>query len=153
MYSYNIEQASGHGGHYVVTVIMNEKGVDLDGTLNWLAEHHGQVLSNFLAQYCLLPAWGPAVDADVSAFVERLAYWIRGIDYWSLETERYCHAQRACSGSSGSEFVRSYQSGNGDSRSEMRSDQRRFVYSREVTSCMYRRSSLRKRYYDIPLVI
>ena len=89
MYSYNIERASGHGGHYIVTVIMNEKGVDLDGTLNWLAEHHGQVLSNFQAQYCLLPAWGPAVDADVSAFVERLAYWIRGIDYWSLETERY----------------------------------------------------------------
>jgi len=89
MYSYNIEQASGHGGHNIVTVIMNEKGVDLDGALNWLADYHGQVLSNFQAQYRLLPSWGPAVDADVIAFVERLAYWIRGIDCWSLETERY----------------------------------------------------------------
>ena len=89
MYSYNIEQASGHGGHNIVTVIMNEKGVDLDGALNWLAEYHGQVLSNFQAQYRLLPSWGPAVDADVNTFVERLAYWIRGIDCWSLETERY----------------------------------------------------------------
>ena len=64
MYSYNIEQASGHGGHNIVTVIMNEKGVDLDGALNWLAEYHEQVLSNFQAQY-------------------------RGIDCWSLEAERY----------------------------------------------------------------
>jgi len=89
MYSYNIEQASGHGGHNIVTVIMNEKGVDLDGALNWLAEYHGQVLSNFQAQYRLLPSSGPAVDADVNVFVERLAYWIRGFDCWSLETERY----------------------------------------------------------------
>ena len=93
MYSYNIEQASGHGGHNIVTVIMNEKAVDLDGALNWLAEYHGQVLSNFQAQYCLLPAWGPAVDADVSAFVERLASWIRGIDYLPLETEGYLGAE------------------------------------------------------------
>ena len=89
MYSYNIEQASGHGGHNIVTVIMNEKGVDLDSALDWLSEYHGQVLSNFRAQYRLLPSWGSAVDDDVSTFVERLAYWIRGIDCWSLETERY----------------------------------------------------------------
>src|ERR1700761_905919 len=89
MYSYNIEQASGHGGHNIVTVVMNEKGVDLDGSLNWLADYHGQVLSNFQAQYRLLPSWSPAVDADVNTFVERLAYGIRGIDCWSLETERY----------------------------------------------------------------
>ncbi|KAF8268446.1 hypothetical protein EI94DRAFT_1800386 [Lactarius quietus] len=42
-------QSSGHGGHNIVTFIMNEKGVDLDGALNWLAEYHGQVLFNFHA--------------------------------------------------------------------------------------------------------
>ena len=89
MYSYNIEQASGHGGHNIVTVVMNENGVDLDGALHWLGEYHGQVLSKFQAQRCTLPSWGPAIDSDVGAFVERLGYWIRGIDSWSLETERY----------------------------------------------------------------
>ena len=39
---------------------MNEMGVDSDGTLGWLTEHHGQVLSNFQTQYRLLPSWGPA---------------------------------------------------------------------------------------------
>jgi len=89
MYSYNIEQASGHGGHNIITVVMNEKGVDLDGALHWLGEYHGQVLSKFQAQSRTLPSWGGAVDADVTTYVDRLGYWIRGIDSWSLETERY----------------------------------------------------------------
>src|SRR5260221_4460700 len=85
MYSYNIEQASGHGGHNIVTVVMNEKGADLDSALNWLGEYHGQVLSKFQAQRRTLPSWGPTIDSDVGAFVERLGYWIRGIDSWSPE--------------------------------------------------------------------
>ena len=89
MYSFNIEQASGHGGHNIVTVVMNEKGVDLDGALAWLGEYHGEVLSKFQAQSNILPSWGPGIDSDVETFVERLGYWIRGIDCWSLETERY----------------------------------------------------------------
>ncbi|KAI9438409.1 isoprenoid synthase domain-containing protein [Russula earlei] len=93
MYSYNIEQASGHGGHNIVTVVMNEKGVDLDSALRWLGDYHGDVLSKFRAQSLTLPSWGATVDAEVSAFVERLGYWIRGIDSWSLETERYFGAK------------------------------------------------------------
>ncbi|KAI0306220.1 terpenoid synthase [Multifurca ochricompacta] len=89
MYSYNIEQASGHGGHNIVTVVMNEKGVDLDSALKWLGDYHEEVLARFQAQHRMLPSWGPAVDRDVESFVERLGYWIRGIDSWSLETERY----------------------------------------------------------------
>ncbi|KAH9990438.1 terpenoid synthase [Russula vinacea] len=80
---------SGHDGHNIITVVMNEKGVDLDGALAWLGEYHGQVLSRFQAQRRTLPSWGRTVDSDVEAFVERLGYWIRGIDCWSLETERY----------------------------------------------------------------
>jgi len=38
--SYNNEQAAGHGGHNIITVVMNEKGVDLDGALRWVGEYH-----------------------------------------------------------------------------------------------------------------
>lgn len=89
MYSYNIEQAAGHDGHNIVTVLMNEKGVDIHGAFKWLGEYHGEVLSKFQAQRRALPSWDPVVDSDVAVFVERLGYWIRGIDSWSLETERY----------------------------------------------------------------
>jgi hypothetical protein len=50
---------------------MNKKGMDLDGALDWLAEYHGQILSNFQVQYliaCFL--WRLAVGANVSACEE-----------------------------------------------------------------------------------
>jgi hypothetical protein len=68
---------------------MNEKGVDLDGALDWLAEYHEEVLSEFQAQYRALASWGPAIDFRVKKYVERLACFIRGIDCWAFETERY----------------------------------------------------------------
>ncbi|KAI9438411.1 terpenoid synthase [Russula earlei] len=89
LYSYNIEQAAGHGGHNIITVVMNENGVNLDAALDWVSEYHEQVLSQFQAQYRILPSWGPTIDLKVSAYVERLAYFIRGIDCWAFETERY----------------------------------------------------------------
>jgi hypothetical protein len=89
LYSYNNEQAAGHDGHNILTVVMNEKGVDLDAALKWLAEHNGELLSRFQTQYRMLPSWGPEMDPIVAAFVERLAYWIRGHDCWSFSAERY----------------------------------------------------------------
>ena len=89
LYSYNIEQAAGHGGHNIITVVMNEKGVDLYGALHWVSEYHEQILSEFQAQYRTLPSWGTTTDLKVKTYVERLAYFIRGIDCWAFETERY----------------------------------------------------------------
>ena len=68
---------------------MNEKGVDLEGAVDWLAEYNGVVLSKFQVLYRMLPSWGPDMDFVVTAFVERLAYLIRGHDSWSFESERY----------------------------------------------------------------
>ena len=68
---------------------MNEKGLDLDGALNWVADYHGQILSEFQLQYQVLPFWDPAIDLRVRTYVERLAYFVRGIDCWAFETERY----------------------------------------------------------------
>ncbi|KAI0306219.1 terpenoid synthase [Multifurca ochricompacta] len=89
LYSYNNEQAAGHGGHNIITVVMSERGVDLDGALNWVAEYHGKVLSGFQAQHRMLPSWGPEMDSVVQSFIERLAYWTRGHDCWSFESGRY----------------------------------------------------------------
>lgn len=68
---------------------MNEKGVDLAGALDWVAEYHEDVLEKFQAQRRMLPSWGPDMDAVVEAFAERLACWIRGHDCWSFESGRY----------------------------------------------------------------
>ncbi|KAH9976471.1 terpenoid synthase [Russula compacta] len=89
MYSYNVEQARGYDSHNIITVVMNEKGVDLDGALNWIMVTYEQVLSKFEAQSCTLPSWGPTVDAAVNNYIERMSFWIRGHDCWSFESERY----------------------------------------------------------------
>lgn len=68
---------------------MNEKEVNLDRALDWVAEYHGQVLSEFQAQYQMLPSWEPVIDQKVKMYVERLGQFIRGIDCWAFETERY----------------------------------------------------------------
>jgi len=89
LYSYNKEQAAGHGGHNILTAYMNEKGVDLDGALDWLAKYNDEVQSKFQEQRGMLPSWNPDVDRVVNEFVERLGDWVRGQDCWSFESRRY----------------------------------------------------------------
>ena len=88
MYSYNVEQAR-CDNHNIIAVVMNEKGLDLDGALNWVATTYEHVLSRFQAQIRTLPSWGSDIDPGVNDFVERLCHWIRGHDCWSFESERY----------------------------------------------------------------
>jgi len=88
MYSYNVEQAR-YDNHNIIPVVMNEKGLDLDGALDWVATTYEQVLSRFEAQIRTLPSWGSDIDPAVNSFVERLCHWIRGHDCWSFESERY----------------------------------------------------------------
>jgi len=88
MYSYNVEQAR-CDHHNIIAVVMNEKGLDLDGALNWVATIYEHVLSRFQAHIRILPSWGSDIDPAVHDFVERLCHWIRGHDCWSFESERY----------------------------------------------------------------
>ena len=69
-----LKRASGHGGHNILTVVMNKKGADLDRALDWLAEYKGIVLSGFLARCRMLPSLGPDMYPVVTTFVEKLAY-------------------------------------------------------------------------------
>ena len=89
LYSYNNEQAAGHDGHNIITVVMNEKGVDLDGAITWLEKYNDEVLTKFQTQRRMLPSWDPDMDRVVNEYVERLGYWIRGHDQWSFESRRY----------------------------------------------------------------
>lgn len=54
---------------------MNEKGIDLDNALDWVAEYHEQILSEFQSQYQALPSWDPVTDLRVKTYVERLAFF------------------------------------------------------------------------------
>jgi Delta6-protoilludene synthase len=88
MYSYNVEQARGDI-HNIITVVMKERGVGLDGALSWVATSYERVLSEFEEQRRTLPSWGYAIDEAVKDLIERIGFWIRGHDCWSFESERY----------------------------------------------------------------
>jgi Delta6-protoilludene synthase len=89
MYSYNVEQARGDGAHNIITVVMKEKGVNLDGALTWVATSYERVLSEFEECRRTLPSWGYTIDIAVKNLIERLGFWIRGHDCWSFESGRY----------------------------------------------------------------
>ena len=89
MHSYGLERARGLDGHNVVTSIMYEHQLDLQGALYWLAGYAEDTIAKFFSEQERLPSWGRAVDLSVQEFVDRLGRCVRGYDAWSYETNRY----------------------------------------------------------------
>ncbi|EGN99094.1 hypothetical protein SERLA73DRAFT_108414 [Serpula lacrymans var. lacrymans S7.3] len=89
VYSYNMEQAMGHTGNNVVTVIMQDKGIDLQAAADEVGVIFGQCMRTWSAEQAKLPSWGKSVDADVGRYVEALGQWVVGNLEWSFETPRY----------------------------------------------------------------
>ncbi|TCD70718.1 terpene cyclase [Steccherinum ochraceum] len=89
MYSFNVEQARGDP-HNLLISIMYELNVNIDGAFEWVSAYYRRLSTNFLEVYRSgLPTFGPGIDAQVVKYVDGLARWIRGIDAWSFETQRY----------------------------------------------------------------
>lgn len=89
MHSYGLEHSRGLDGHNVITTIMSEYKVDLQGALYWLSGYAMKTISKFLSDRKKLPSWGDRVDAAVHEFFERVGRCVRGYDAWSYETNRY----------------------------------------------------------------
>lgn len=91
-----MEQAKGHTGNNIVTVLMQEKQIDLQASADFVGNHFTELMNTFLINKATLPSWGSKVDADVaeycqcaidsiSARVNRvsvtgnaLGHWVRG---------------------------------------------------------------------------
>lgn len=89
MHSYGLERARGLDGHNVVTSIMYEHQLDLQGAFYWLDDYAKDTIAQFFSDKSQLPSWGDAVDVSVCEFVDRLGRCVRGYDSWSYETNRY----------------------------------------------------------------
>ena len=89
MHSYALEHARGLDGHNVITAIMHEHSVDLQGAFYWLSGHASKTVSKFLNDRKNLPSWGSDIDKAVNEYIDRMARCVRGYDAWSYETNRY----------------------------------------------------------------
>ncbi|KAJ7123606.1 terpenoid synthase [Mycena epipterygia] len=87
--SYNIEQARGDDGHNIVTVVMVQFHLDLDGALKWISSLHDSLISRFFLDAKRIPSWGQMIDRQVSVYIHGLGNWVRANDCWSFESERY----------------------------------------------------------------
>ena len=89
VYSYNMEQAKGHTGNNIVTVLMREKNIGLQAASDFIGEHFKQLMSRFVETKQRLPSFGANVDAAVAKYVAAMEYWVVGNLVWSFETQRY----------------------------------------------------------------
>ena len=90
IHSYNKEQARGDDKHNIVTIIMNEHNLNLDGALSWIGNHHKTLVKEFMDAYEVLPAqWGGKVNSDLRVYADGIANCVRAVDQWDFETERY----------------------------------------------------------------
>lgn len=88
-----MEQAKGLDGNNVLTVIMQEKHVDLQTASDQVGERFQILMNKFVEGKEKIPSWGPAVDASVAAYVQAMEHWVIGNLVWSFKTPRYFGSQ------------------------------------------------------------
>ncbi|KAI0661795.1 terpenoid synthase [Cubamyces menziesii] len=90
--SYNKEQAAGDDLHNILTIVMEEKKVDFNGALQWLAEQHSEQVDRaltLLPQVLALVATAGPHAAPLAFYLDHLANWPRANDCWNFESGRY----------------------------------------------------------------
>ncbi|KAL1697045.1 isoprenoid synthase domain-containing protein [Schizophyllum commune] len=89
LYSYNMEQAKGLSGNNIVTVLMQERNLDIQSVADYLGDLTKELMAQYTRGRANLPSWGPEIDAAVARYADAVGFWIRGNIDWSFETSRY----------------------------------------------------------------
>jgi hypothetical protein len=84
-----MEQAKGHTGNNIVTVLMKAQGCDLQTASDSIGARYAELMERYLADRERLPPFGPQLDADVRRYVRAMENWPIGNLEWSFETNRY----------------------------------------------------------------
>jgi hypothetical protein len=84
-----MEQAKGHMGNNIVTVLMKDRACDLQTASDLIGAHYAELMACYLADRKRLPSFGPHIDADVRLYMRAMENWPIGNLEWSFETNRY----------------------------------------------------------------
>ncbi|THU99637.1 terpenoid synthase [Dendrothele bispora CBS 962.96] len=88
--SYNMEQAKGHSGANVVTVIMKSKEIDIQSAVNFLAGYCEALTAQLLESRRILSLRpDPVFNKNAVRVIDAFGNWVRGVNQWSFATERY----------------------------------------------------------------
>ncbi|KAF8546266.1 terpenoid synthase [Imleria badia] len=89
IFSYNMEQLRGDDLHNIITCVMNEYHTDVNGAMLWVEDYLLRVADRFHAAMADLPQWEEPLNSQVKAYCDGLGQWVRALDDWSFEGERY----------------------------------------------------------------
>ena len=87
--SYNKEQAVGDDEHNIVTVIMKQFNLGVQGAINKAGQLSDQKMQQFMHLYLQVPRWVGPVDLDVQKLIHGMAACVSGVLHWSYESQRY----------------------------------------------------------------
>lgn len=62
----------------MIPVIMQQKGLDLQGAVDCVGDYCKSSIERFESDRNSLPSWGPDIDRDVALYVDGLQNWIVG---------------------------------------------------------------------------
>ncbi|KAG1868624.1 isoprenoid synthase domain-containing protein [Suillus subluteus] len=93
IFSYNKEQSRGDAHwHNIVAVLMHDRGLDLQGAMDYAGQMCKDAIQRFETNRAILPSWEEEVDRQVAVYVEGLQNWIVGSLHWHLNSPRYAVA-------------------------------------------------------------
>jgi hypothetical protein len=84
-----MEQAKGHHGNNIITVLMQSRNISLQSAVDYISVHFAQKMQEFQAAKQRIPKWGADADADVAKCIQGLESWITGNLVFSGVTDRY----------------------------------------------------------------
>ncbi|KAL4264339.1 Terpene synthase [Pleurotus pulmonarius] len=87
--SYQVEWERGDDGHNLVTVVIQQFGVNVQDTMDHIGNLHDNLVDQFFDQWSRIPIFGSQLDEEVRAYCNMLGNWVRGSDSWSFESQRY----------------------------------------------------------------
>jgi len=84
-----VEQSKGLEAINILSVLMKEKGLNLQEAADHAGALFGDLMSRFVAERKKLPSWGPDLDRDINRYIDGISHWPVGNLYWSFESPRY----------------------------------------------------------------
>ncbi|KAL1938253.1 hypothetical protein VTO73DRAFT_11897 [Trametes versicolor] len=90
--SYRKEYAAGDDMHNIITLVMNEKQIDVDAAVEWLAAEHAKRVDEFFVlwpQASAMSFGSDELNQAVATYLDHLVNWPRGDECWSFESGRY----------------------------------------------------------------
>jgi hypothetical protein len=75
--------------HNLVLVLQREEGLDLAAAYGRAAALHDEQVRYYLELECKVPAFDPAMDRNVSRYLDGMRSWMRANYDWSITTPRY----------------------------------------------------------------